>query len=321
MSDGTRRSRHVVLTGLAAAASLMAVFAMTGEPPAPVAVADTGQPASPGWRWEWYGAVEVQVPDDWGYGTTGSPPCLHEGRKAKPYVGRPGVVPSIGCTEPVAPLALRGPHLWFDSPAFPGVRTFDGGWVEETRSIGGIALTILSDDDALRARIFGTARPATGGSGCPAEHAVGTEPGYRPDPGQGGLATMGRVETITICRYALGDERRPPPASRVLSAGRLTGEDARALLRAIEEAPEGSGPNEPQNCLPEVAAGHEVMLLLVRDNARVQEVVVRYSGCDFHGTDDGHARHRLTTAVLRPLLTGPHAPTVLNGAVADLIWL
>jgi len=91
-------------------------------------------------------------------------------------------------------------------------------------------------------------------------------------------------------------------------------------VRAIQAAPEGSGPNEPENCLPEVAAGHEVLLLLVRDNVRGQEVVVRYSGCDHHGVDDGHTHRRLTADVLRPLLSGPHMPTVLNGAVADLIW-
>jgi hypothetical protein len=122
-----------------------------------------------------------------------------------------------------------------------------------------------------------------------------------------------------VCRYAIGDTVAPS-AGRGLSGSRLTGGDARAIVRAIQAAPEGTGPNEPDNCVREVAYGDEVLLLVVRDGIRAQEVVVRYSGCDGHGVDDGLTRHRLTANVLRPLLSGPNAPGSLNGAVAELAW-
>src|SRR5690606_17572859 len=35
------------------------------------------------WRWESFGGVEVQVPADWAYGTTGTPPCLQASDPAR----------------------------------------------------------------------------------------------------------------------------------------------------------------------------------------------------------------------------------------------
>lgn len=309
------------IAALVAAATLFVVFATAGEPsPEGTGPAGQGEPAVAGWRWESYGGVEVQVPDDWGYGTTGTPPCLDTGeaeRPARGYVGRPGLLPTIGCAGPsVPPLGKRTAYLWFDSGADAGELAHDGGWVEETRIVDGIALTVLADDTALRTRILDSARPATAGAdeGCPSEHAVTTGPHARPDPQPGGLAATGPVESVSICRYGLGSSQR------VLSGSRLSGEDAAAVVRAILAAPAGDGPNEPGSCPPEVAYGDEVLLLVVRGGAGTQEVFVRYSGCDGHGIDDGHTHRRLTSQALKPLLSGPHMPSSLSGVVGELIW-
>jgi hypothetical protein len=269
------------------------------------------------WRWESYGGLAVSVPDDWAYGTTATPPCL-PGANPPPrgYVGRPGPVVDVYCPDPVPLLDQRSAYLWFDSPTAAGVRTHDAGWVEETRVVDGLALTVLSEDAAERTRILDSVRPAD--DDCPLQHAI-TRAGRdgRPDPGPGGLAALGPVESITLCRYALWPTAA---ASPMLSTGRLVGEQARAVVRAILAAPPGGGPDRPEDCLPEVALGIEVMLLLVRDGERTQEVFVRYSGCDHHGFDDGHTLRRLTADSLAPLLSGPHEPGVLNGAVGDLVW-
>jgi hypothetical protein len=93
------------------------------------------------------------------------------------------------------------------------------------------------------------------------------------------------------------------------------------LVQAIAAAPAGSGPNTPQNCSPDRAYGEEIIVLIVRDELRIQEVFVRYSGCDGHGLDDGHTRRWLTADVLRPVLAGPHRPLYgLQSAVVDLVW-
>lgn len=311
--------RRVVMT---AVATLLVVFATTGSAPGPGggAVAGPGEPAAPGWRWESYNGVVVQVPDDWGYGRTGASPCLDDrvnqpGRDYVGYVGRPGPVPAIACTATAKdPLSKRSAYLWFDSQVEAGVQARGGGWVEESRIVGGLALTVFSDDAALRTRILDSARPASSGAGdgCPVEHAISTGPDARPAPAPGGLATMGPVESISLCRYSLENDQQ-------LSSSQLFDEHARAVARAILAAPAGDGPNAPDSCLPEIAHGDEVLLLIVRDSTSTQEVFVRYSGCDGHGIDDGHTHHRLTTETLTPLLSGPHQPDVLNGAVAELL--
>ncbi|HEY7595381.1 MAG TPA: hypothetical protein VH969_19680 [Actinophytocola sp.] len=47
---------------------------------------------------------------------------------------------------------------------------------------------------------------------------------------------------------------------------------------------------------------------------------VHYSGCEGRGTDDGRTRHRLTAGVRQPLLTGPHTPDGVPGAIGKLAW-
>lgn len=322
---GTRSTSSMILAAVAAATTLVVVFATTGEPSEsrePAAGYGYWEPPAPGWRWESYGGVDLQVPDEWGHGTTGAPPCLSEEDIPGPgYVGRPGAVPSIGCPEPVAPLDRRTPYLWFDSRAEPAVHEYDARWVAETRVVEGLALTVLTDDDVLRARILDSARPSAEGPGrvCPTEHPVLTDPDFRPDPGPGGLAALGPAESITVCRYAYGTRTRPT-TSPVLSIGRLTGQTARAAIAAMLAAPAGTGPNKPTDCMPEYARGDEVLLLTAWDGTRAQEVVVRYAGCDAHGLDDGHTHRRLTGEPLRLLLTGPHKPTVLHDDVAALAW-
>src|SRR5690349_13685241 len=151
-----------------------------------------------GWRWESYRSVEVQVPDDWRYGTTNSPPCLVKELRP-PYVGRPGAVRGIGCRDPLPPLPFRASYLWFDAdrrqrgrpipdmpgyagPREPGVQPEDHGWTEETRVVDGVFLTVLSDDNALRQRILDSARiiDGTDAYGCPPDHPLAAPPDHHP---------------------------------------------------------------------------------------------------------------------------------------------
>jgi hypothetical protein len=272
-------------------------------------------------RWESYGGVELQVPASWGYGMTGWPPCLQKASD-EPYVGRPiGAIPAIGCSEPVAPLDKRKAYLWFDAyRAPPGLKNHDGGWVEETRVVAGVALTVLSDDATLRGRMLDSAREVreTDAYGCPVDHPITTGPDLRPDSGTGGLATVGQVESITVCRYALdrGQNLAPEP---VLSASRLTGSPARQLVDAVLAAPAGGGPNASRNGSIPSMYGAEAILLRVHGE-RDQEVYVRYSGSDGHGIDDGATLRTLTADVLRPLLRGPHTPGGLDGPVGRMVW-
>jgi hypothetical protein len=311
---GRRVALSVVIMVLAVAGVLVAVFWRGGTESqgSPPAGSVTDLPA--GWRWEAYGGIEVQVPADWGYGTTNTPPCLTR-EKSKPYIGRPGAVPLIMCSGPPVPaLDLRAPYLWFSTKGTDGAETYDGGWVAETRTVGATTFTVFSDDPTLRARILGSARLATGtkDTDCPADHPATKNHDARPDPGKPGLT--GNLESMTICRYSLTDRRSGPA---MLSTSRLTGADAAAVANAILAAPEGTGPDSPENCAADYAYGDELLVLRIPGGT---EVFVRYSGCVGHGFDDGHTRRRLTADAARPLLSGPHRPMSLIGPVAELVW-
>jgi len=314
------RGRKLTVLVVAAAAVAIPLVVLWWAVGVPSESTTPREPAAQGWRWESYGGVELQVPDGWGHGTTGTPPCLHQAN-AQPYVGRPGVVPTIGCSGPPVPaLDKRTSYVWFDSHAEPGVHSHDGGWVEETRTVAAMAVTVLTDDAGVRAHILRSARAAgtVDAAGCPADHAVTGGPDVRPAAEPGGLGTVGPVESITICRYAIGPSS--PAGHPVLSTSRVVGEPARAIVDAILAAPQGSGPDDPDSCAKDVAYGDDVLLVAVRGGAGTREVFVRYSGCDGHGTDDGHTRRALTADVVRPLLSGPHEPSSLSGPVGALVW-
>ncbi|MGH3486733.1 MAG: hypothetical protein ACRDP8_02265 [Actinopolymorphaceae bacterium] len=242
--------------------------------------------------------------------------------ETEPYVGRPiGGIPAIGCSELVAPPDKRKAYLWFDAyRAPPGLKNHDGGWTEETRVVAGVTLTVLSDDATLRERMLDSARKVQDSDsyGCPVDHRITTGPDVRPELGTGGLATVGQVESITVCRYALdrGQNLAPQP---VLSSSRLTGPAAQQLVDAVRAAPEGGGPNAPQNCSAAWAYGEEVIVLRMHGD-REQEVLVRYSGCGGHGTDDGATLRALTADVVRPLLRGPHASGGLQEPIGRMVW-
>jgi hypothetical protein len=255
-------------------------------------------------------------------------------KKQRPYVGRPGAVRTNGCAKALPPLAHRASYLWFDTksrnPAVtarsaelgivdgwrePGLQPADHGWVEETRLVDGLHVTVLSDDDSLRRRILDSARVIDGSdaNGCTPDHRLAHQPDGRP-ASTGGLASIGTVESIAVCRYAIrrvADRRAPLIASSV-----FTGDAAGALVDAITSAPEGSGPNDKE-CID--TYGAHILVLTVRGGGRDQEVSVRYDGCDFNGTDDGQTLRQLTAPVLRPILTGIHQPQHYTRPLYELV--
>lgn len=277
---------------------------------------DTVEPAPEGWRWESYGGIQLQVPDGWGWGTTGAPPCL-QGRDAEPYVGRPGGVRDILCPEPVPALSLRVPYVWFDDQAKPGTRAYDSGWSERTQVVGGVPVTVFSQDPTLTERILGTAREVVDAdaSGCPLWHPVVQDPLTQPQPGPG-LDGVGTAEALSVCRYAVEESR--DEQDPLLSSSRFVGSAAGDVLAAVVNAPPGGGPDDPGSCSAHYALGNEVLVLDVSGIDGRQEAIVRYAGCEQHGVDDGQLLRALTGPLLHAVLGGPHMPSGFDGSVGDL---
>jgi hypothetical protein len=346
--DRQRRNRRWIgsLVAAAAVAGVLAVAAwMAGG--SPLKRSEPAQPpaartAPAGWKWESSRGVEALVPDTWidnfTYGYRSCFPVDIEGGpliKQPPYVGR-AVNFSLTEDREICPRIVdRTSLLWFDDyRATPGIREHDHGWVEETRLVAGVKVTVFTDDGGLRHRVMDSVRPVgdTDVYGCPIDHPVAEHPDTRPSGG--GLATVGDVDSISVCSYTseqMPGEDLPP----LLASSRLTpAPDAQQVVEAILTAPEGSGPNgrrgnrpASKGCadfhpgaFPEGPYGYEKMLLIVHGSKHDQEVVVRFSGCDYHGTDDGQVERQLTADVLRPLLPreGPNRP--YYGLTAPIPW-
>ncbi|TCC29451.1 hypothetical protein [Kribbella speibonae] len=149
---------------------------------------------APGWHWESFKTVQVQVPSSWTQYVSGSAPCPSS--LGSPVIGRFNDWLGgrrLPCAAAVLPLSERQDYLWFNDVQAPGIKRYDGGWTEETRLVGGVKLSVLTRDDALRERILDSARPITGTDfyGC-----TPRDPGDQP-----GKLGEDAVTSVNVCEY------------------------------------------------------------------------------------------------------------------------
>lgn len=239
-----------------------------------------------GWRTETWHDLEVQVPDDWGYGAL-STWCIGHDEPGTPVVQRPeGVVEMIACTPSSGygvsfldastagfvqqPGAVE--HLTGSSKDVP-----EGAWTGYEISASGAAALVVAPTKALVRQILDSARTVDGvdGNGCAASAADA------PD--------VGAADSVSVCRYGAGGQ--------LVQSERLTGQDASDAVTALEAAPETvyappcpapRGGNEEQT---------EYALMLAGDTA----YTVRWTGsaCPYHGVFVGEdVRKGLTSDVL-----------------------
>jgi hypothetical protein len=322
MNSPGKRTIAVATATVATAALTIGAFWLLDDDPESENAPRSAPSSVSEWRWESNRGIELQVPADWGYRVIGSDWCADRPKPvddpAPGGVSRGQDVFLIGCDSRYPPLDQRKPSVTFRhydlASHWPtGIERFDGGWVEESRKVHGVHVTVFTDDDRVRAHIFESARTVDGTDsyGCSVHHPAAVGRDYRPDAGSGGLAAVGEVEEISVCRYRRGDTKAPKRP--LVSSGRMTGAAARDVVAATLAAPEGSGPNMPGGCFPEYDYGEEMLVLTVRGSKAVQEVVLRYDGCIGHGTDDGATQRRLTKESAGPLFDGPHRPSGVTG--------
>ena len=203
----------------------------------PEAVVQVGEE----WRTETWHHVEVRVPADWAVGgspirdggSAGLVDCGvggwvdREQRPDLPYVGRP-VRLSDTC-RPQDPDALpvpRASYVWFDSPVPVGTSSAGDGFDAETVATGGVRVTVVTDDAALRAEIVASVGPsaATDANGCPA-----VQPRIVVPVGE----VRGEQERLSVCVY-----EGPEAGRALLWSGERDGEAAVAFAAALEEESE-----------------------------------------------------------------------------------
>ncbi|WP_432945340.1 hypothetical protein ACQPXM_05305 [Kribbella sp. CA-253562] len=286
-------------------------------------------PLEPGWRWETHQIVQVQVPDSWkrsvGVGLKSS--CGLDTVEPNPIVRRPGgaVVKSLHvCPTPKPKQRHVSPSLEFAGDR-PGIVRYADGWTKETRRFGPQLITVTSADDALRARIFATAAViiVADGNGCEPASPIARNEILRP-PAQGGLTTVGAVESVGVCRYE--HPRGTPPRSdgapyelALQASSRLTGDVARQLVRDLVAAPPGTGPTVTDQRVCADDPGGEIIILRVEGSEHDQDVIYRYAGCKHNGTDDGATLRRATSATAKVVFAGVHQPDGYGNVLTQLL--
>lgn len=304
--------------------ALVAIVLVTGCQPfwesEEATVFDDSTSALPhGWRWESYGGIEVGVPNDWGQGTTGLPWCLYaESGPPDPHVGRPGVVPAIGCfstndeiPDPEFSLEKTGTFVWFSKslgkPEEPVVLQGD----RATLTRVGIVFSVQAPV-AIRNAILDTLHTiANGTNGCRLTHPISNDRAWRP-ASKGGLETFTNISAITACKY---DEEF------LVSSVRLEGENAVKAVANIVAAPIGGGPDSPHTCAKSVAYGEEAIVLEVTTDKGLREVVMRYDSCDHHGFDDGHSVRTLTRDGVRSFIAGSNRLNSYSSVLGPILSL
>jgi len=303
-----RRRRSLLLAGAATAAVatlVVAAMAVThgadrSRPLGPTATASDA-PTAPevpgGYRLESWHSVEVYVPASWGWG--GAPPAcgvgprlgsdghrLVSGETVPGYVGRP-VAQVRHCsqrsqgTQPTP----TAPYVWLGASLAPGRVDLGDGWVQETRMVAGVTVTVAGDDADLRAAILRSAHPTS--TGCDTRLAAPPTPGGSAEDGTFAPGSM------LVCAYAADESAAHYD---LLYAESLPAGAAKELADAVVAAK----PLGEFSCYG--ARGGEWALLHLTQgwapDAAFRDYVVDLS-CPSIAAPDG-TQHELTTADVLP---------------------
>ncbi len=285
----------------------------------------------PGWRWESYLNVAVQVPEEWGDDYARGPDWCAEGADAAlrtPYVALPaGATLSIGCPEegpanplnPQVPRRLNETHVTFvtgEVTQRPVTHADDGDWHLRAKQMTGLVkVSVLADDAHLDVaeQIVASARVVfVDARGCPTAASVIDVPEKTPAPPAGTRLDQWRdVDQVRICQYYRGLELTdfassdtpaggtPAPMGDLpeLKGSRLvTGDEAAALVAALQAAPEGSGPNSPGTCAKGFNGDDALTMDFFSGDRQVGTAYVYYSGCRGNGIYDGTTVREITDA-------------------------
>jgi hypothetical protein len=289
--------------------------ATPSAPPDPSA----GLPA--GWRWESYRGVEVGVPDNWTYGSTGARLtqwCAGNAKPTRGEVARPGSQTDALCLSkksgPGARIAESGTFVAFASH-WTGA---DAPKDEADRDVierAGVTV-IVQGRPSLRKRILATVREAeVDANGCPSTDPISAELGARPPAGTP-VGDLTAVTGLSACKYELPDgfAGTVPSGPTLMSSVSLRGAKAQEVVAAIAAAPAGGGPNDADSCLPKVSYGKEAIVLRVTSAQGLSRIYMRYSSCDHNGFDDGVAVRALSEEAAHPLVRGANFVSGYSGA-------
>lgn len=262
--------------------------------PAPEPVGNT--------RTEYYRGVQVDVPADWGWGS--SPVLCGVTPIGEPYVGRP-IPATDACGPAVFDAVPTAPYVWLGADVATGSVDLGEGWIQETVAVDGTTVTVATQEARQRNAILGSAATQ---DLCPAV-LVGTPgPTY-----ENTVEGLGAFVDAEVCAY-----RRGGPANlELVYAAKLTGGEAETTFVAVADAAPIEG---------DLDCGNDEVVTVAaryRDDFGPPEVLLNrsavfvFGGCgviDRGAFDQEVTTHRVTEASVRPwasdgalrhILTGP----------------
>lgn len=253
---------------------------------------------APGFRWESYRDVVVQVPREWGYDLSPGPDwCADTAvlpRRAYVDLDRGSrVVSALDCEGELGDRD-QAIHLSFSPRDGPEPWLAESStWQEHRRTVGSAVITVVArtEDATLARQILDSAEVAPGGvdhNGCLT--TLGTEP-------SGASLSGAESELVRVCLYDNADHS-------LVSSTVLTGPKATAAWEAIVAAPAGGGPDgTAQECRQEDRGPVTVVLGL-----GAADSTMRFSGCVGNGLTDASVEgglRRITPELCRTVLVPP----------------
>ena len=282
----------------------------SGEVAPPVAGATLAEPA-PGFRWESYRNVVVQVPLTWGYARR--PQADWCGEPTRDFATKPFVDLSRGrvllsdilCTGEF-PASRQGMHLSFlpvgEQPDVPAV----GGWTYSSRVVGEAGLWLLAppEEQELANVVLESAVVVTADhNGCGVEYPRTTVVDLHDHLNS----------EVTVCLY----DRLPVAGAGLLSSVRISGDQAREAWRAIMAAPGGGGPDGTRDqCNPTLVPDVSGVLLVGG-----QPVRFGFAGCTGNGLVDAGAKgavRQVTGDLCRALIRPPLWVSSASGPAGEV---
>lgn len=333
-----RRGRAVAVMGAAVAAVLVGasfvVPALFGgqDPIDPSGADETSWVDESQWQWVGLHAVEVRAPIGWGFAReVVRPDCINSEDPddpwakevpAAPYVTAAALQqasPSIGCTAARPgnpdlafgdlPFPLWQPHVRLDVAGLDTAQRpdrVDGQWTHEgwrlsRRTFDDVQISVLTAPDGpdIAEQVFASARTVdTNHIGC--ETTSPFDDGF-PQPEGNPVPPGTEVQAIAVCDYS-----RIDGAEGLQGSWRMTGRQARDLTSAILASPEGEGPNEPQNCSPDMFGDSAVALRFFgSDDTVVADAYVYTQWCFGNGIATSSGSRVLTVENCSPVFSRP----------------
>lgn len=349
VAPGRSRRRTWWVAGAAAAAVVAAVTVpvlMVGGNEREANIVDDSPTPSPspsldrGYRWLGYRAIEVQVPRAWPLDySPARPDCAtldrHYAGPDRAYVeiAAPGsgVSVDIGCfpEEPpaempdefgVLPFDLWQPHVTLADPW--GERP-DGDWSYEgwrltRRTVEGVQVTVLAspDDPELTDDVLDSAHTvAVDHNGCETTSAVQAVEYQRPNAPP--VPKPSEVAVIAVCQY----DRQGTDSSGLVGSRRIGGAAAESLTRAILDAPEGVGPDNPNNCGEDDYGDQAIVLRFVlrpTPATATPEAYFYSTSCRGNGIVDRDHHRQITRDVCEPIYAPPVVLWLSHEGVASV---